>query len=57
MTEQTEITWAWDNRAVHIGVNRAGTGPNLLLLPALSAHPRKPGLISSSCETPHEELD
>jgi pimeloyl-ACP methyl ester carboxylesterase len=43
MTEQTEITWAWDDEAVRIGVDRAGTGPNLLLLPALSS-------ISTRCE-------
>ena len=36
-TERTEITWAWDGEAVRVGVDRAGTGPALLLLPALSS--------------------
>jgi pimeloyl-ACP methyl ester carboxylesterase len=36
-TEWTEITWAWDGEAVRVGVDRAGTGPTLLLLPALSS--------------------
>jgi hypothetical protein len=36
-TEQAEITWTWDGEAVRVGVDRAGTGPALLLLPALSS--------------------
>jgi hypothetical protein len=31
------MTWTWDGEAVRVGVDRAGTGPALLLLPALSS--------------------
>jgi pimeloyl-ACP methyl ester carboxylesterase len=33
----SEITWSWDGRPVRIGMDSAGIGPILLLLPALSS--------------------
>ena len=32
-----EIAWTWSGKTVEIGVDRLGTGPTLLLLPALSS--------------------
>src|SRR5262245_22178323 len=33
----TEIAWTWLGKTVEIGVDRLGTGPTLLMLPALSS--------------------
>ena len=35
--KETAWTWAWSGKTVEIGLDRLGTGPTLLLLPALSS--------------------
>ncbi len=37
MAASDEIPWQWRGETVRVGVSRLGTGPTILLLPALSS--------------------
>ncbi len=57
VASSTMVRWTWQSTPIEIGVDEAGAGPTVLLLPALSSISTRGEMRPSWVGLPHHRMD